>query len=356
MTQWYHSGIEGYCKATARMMGLPDNNSGWGNFGRDLFADGRFDDPVKASKTWTLSRFRKQGRSNRPALFENSWLGKNGVEYDIDAIHACARSICSAETDSALGTLYQDNYLTFASGFRSTVLPAIEDGFHTERYHSADIARFSQGMDTLLGELNPSLPQTFRNFVVALVAGLVYGPTHVVAQSKTNSATLRGVDKIEKLLVDLPEAETIGIRLTLLLGDNATYTGYSETFDEHKAILFGRNADVEAYLQKCDPVFTKDIEDRELVVFPIANTHRSTSKEHGILAHIGDTWYFHDFSANGSCISNVGQHRSVSGGIAALVPGDILHLGQTEPSEDAEATYRLSTAVLVSFNLNDTVL
>ena len=94
MARWYHSGIEGYCKSAAQLMGLPDDQSGWGNFGNDLFADGRFDDPVKTSKTWTLSRSRKSGRSNRPMLFEKSWLSAHAPAIS-PATTAPRRSACS---------------------------------------------------------------------------------------------------------------------------------------------------------------------------------------------------------------------------------------------------------------------
>ena len=356
MTQWYHSGIEGYCKAAAQMMGLPDNNSGWGNFGSDLFADGRFDDPVKASKTWTLSRFRKQGRSNRPTLFEKSWLDASGNDVDIDAIHACARSICDARTDSALLNLYQANYLTFATGFRTTVIPAIEDGFRTERYHSASIARFTQGLDMLLGELNPSVPQTFRNFVIPLVAGLVYGPGHIVAQANTGSATFDSAEQELEKLFEGSDADTATIRLTQLFSDTFGFTGYSELFDEDTAVFLGRNAEIASYLEKCNSKFAEEIIGRNHIVFPIAGTHKNTSKEHGVIACIGNTWYFHDFSSNGSYVENAGGCREVHDSITALIPGDRICLGQTEPADNSAKTHHLSTMILASFNVNESVL
>lgn len=357
MEQWYHSGIEGYCKAAARLMGLPDNNSGWGNFGRDLFADGRFDDPVKANRTWTLSRFRQLGRSNRPMLFEKSWLDASGPDFELDAIHACAHSICADENSSTLATLVRGDYLTFATGFRASVLPAIEDGFKTERYHSADIARYVQGLDERLGELRPSVPQTLRNFVIPLVAGLIYGPDHAVAQAHANSVTLRRGQKADDALKDTIEADASTIRIMQLFDAGLARTGYTELFDDSQVILLGRGSDVERYWAKCDEMFASEVAGRKTIVFPIASAHKSTSNEHGMLARIGDTWFFHDFSANGSFIVSADEAvQSVHDEIVTVQPGDRICLGSEETSSNVVQDYQLCTTLLVSFSVEETTL
>lgn len=358
MEQWYHSGIEGYCKAAAKMMGLPNDASGWGNFGRDLFGDDRFDDPVKASRTWTLSRSRKQSRSNRPTLFEKSWLGRSGADCETAAVSACARSIADASGESMLHTLYQEGYLRFATGFSDEVLPAIADGFRTERYHSADILRFSQGIDELLGALRPSSPSTFTNFVTSLVAALIYGPGHPLARVYTGDSTILRVDDTigtGDVGVDF-DADESSLRITQLFNESAAYLGYSELFGDEKVIFLGRGSDEARYREKCNPQFAADISDRQPVFYPIANTHKRTSNEHGAIARLGDTWYYHDFSTNGSYVENGGAQYCVHGGIAAIQPGDRLHLGLPAPSESDEATYQLSTALLISFNVDEAAL
>lgn len=353
MQTWYRSGLEGYCKATAHMMGLPDNNSGWGNFGRDLFADGRFDDPAKASKTWSLSRFRAQGRSNRPKLFEESWLGKHGQSCELEAIHTCVHNLCGASSDSAIYELYQDSPDTFPAGFHNVVLKAISEGFLAERYHPSDIERFAQGIDKALGKLDPSLPQTFRNFAIPLVAGLIYGPAHAVAQSGTNSATLKksrahDAESLSPTIID------DAIILTQIFSDDVGFVGHSSSFDSNCAILLGRDSNKADYLDKCDSEFTSAIEQNELLLFPISPTHKSTSKAHGIIARIGENWYFYDFSTNGTYIENQHEPSTVHHGIVALTPGDRIHLGLSELPADDLATHRSATSILVSFKLDET--
>ena len=359
MKQWHHSGLEGYCKAAAQMMGLPGNNSGWGNFGRDIFADGRFDDPVKASKAWTLSRFRHLGRSNRPKLFEESWLGRSGVDCELEAVHACVHNMCSSSSDSALYDLYRGASHTFAADFHRIVLPAIEDGFVTERYHPADIERFRQGIDKALGNLNPSYPQTFRTFAIPLVAGIIYGPDHAAAQSGSSTATLRSPHRTDSDLYE-PDVDTSVINLTQVFDDELGLIGYSGVFEEDTIVFLGRNTDIDAYTEACSPAILEAATLKHPLVFPISHVHKSTSKEHGAIVRIGDTWYFYDFSSNGSYIRNGGQVTPVHNRIVALSPGDRLCLGLHEPADDetetGNARYRLATTLLVSFKVEETDL
>lgn len=356
MIQWYHSGIEGYCKSAAQLMGLPDDQSGWGNFGNDLFGDGRFDDPVKASKTWTLSRFRKQGRSNRPMLFEKSWVGESGLDYEYPAVIACANAIADPDNDSMLFNMYKSNYLSFAMGFHDTVLPAIADGFRTERYHSSDIARFSQTLDVLLGELRPSRPKTLLNFARSLVAGLIYGPNHFLARISGGDATSLRTQSGTTDSDSYGDVDETSIRITQLFSDNSAYMGYSELFDDGKVIFLGRNSDAKLFLEKCNPAFAEEVEGLEAVFYPISNAHRRTSNEHAAIARLGGTWYYHDFSTNGSFIDDGKSRNPVHGGMAIVNPGDRICLGLEDPSSSGEDRYRMATVVLVSFNIQETSL
>ncbi len=355
MQQWYRSGIEGYCKAAAQMMGLPDNNSGWGNFGRDLFADGRFDDPAKASKTWTLSRFRTQGRSNRPKLFEDSWLDRHGENCDFEAIHACVHEMCSETGDSALYDLYLGSPETFSAKFHRIVLPAIADGFAAERYHPADIAQFGQGLDKALEKLDPSLPQTFRTFAIPLVAGVIYGPDHVMARSTGNTATLHASwGKADNEPVCGIDEDVI--ILTQIFGNDVGLVGNSIAYGDDRAILLGRSADVARYIDACDDELTRIVEQSEPVLFPIAHTHVSTSNAHGVVARIDGTWYFYDRSSNGSYVQNAHRPSAVHHGAVALAPGDRIYLGLTELPEDDPSAYLNATTVLVSFRVDEAQL
>ena len=353
MQQWYRSGIEGYCKSAAHMMGLPDNNSGWGNFGRDLFADGRFDDPVKASKTWTLSRFRSQGPSNRPKLFEDSWLGEHGRDRELTAVHTCVHHMCIDEGESSLYELFQSSPETFPAGFHGIVLPAIAEGFSAERYHPSDIERFTQGIDKALGKLDPSLPQTFRNFAIPLVAGLIYGPDHAIARSSTNSATLRkgGGDEAGDSPLSSIDSETIV--LTQLFSDDAGLVGHSSTFGSECAILLGRDSDAGSYLSACDGELGEAIAQRTPRLFPISHTHKSTSKAHGVIVRLEESWYYCDLSTNGTFIQNEHCPSAVHRGIATLTPGDRIYLGLSEPPTGDPVSFHLATTILVSFKVDE---
>jgi len=354
--QWYRSGLEGYCKAAAQAMGLPADNSGWGNFGRDLFPDGRFDDSAKASKTWVLSRYRAQGRSNRMKLFEQGWLGTHGQECEFEAIHACVHSLCAKENDSTLRELYLHAPDSFAGMFHDVVLPAIEEGFEAERYRPSDIACFAQGIDRALSELDSSLPQTFRSFAIPLVAGVIYGPDHAAARAGAETATLRAFGDADAF--DMPAAaiDTSTIVLTQLFSGDAGVVGYSGAFDEGQAVLLGRGFDAVSYAGECGERLAADLEGKSPVQFPISHTHRSTSKAHGVIARISGSWYYHDLSTNGSYIENASQASTVHHGAVALAPGDRIYLGLSEPPEGDPSAFHLATAILVSFKLDETGL
>lgn len=357
MDQWYHSGIEGYCKAAAKLAGLPDDTSGWGNLGRDLFGDGRFDDPVKISKTWTLSRFRGQGRGNRPALFEKSWLSAQGVGNEAEAVATCVAGMLNPLNESVLYSMFRMNYLDFALGLRNDVLPAIADGFRTERYRAADIERFTQNIDDLLGALSPNDDAAFGRLALALVAALVYGPEHELARSR--EANVTSLASAEEALPGCGiEADADGgtVRITQLFSDDASYLGYSELFGSERAVLFGRGSDPGRYLEKCGDELRAELQGKELVVFPVAGSHRSTSNEHGAIVHAGSTWYYHDFSSNGTIIENSDTASSVHGTAVALGPGDRICMGFDEPAGNEELRYRLATTVLVSFAVNESSL
>ena len=352
MRQWYRSGLEGYCKACAQVMGLPDNNSGWGNFGRDIFCDGRFDDSAKASKTWVLSRFRAQGRSNRLKIFEESWLGKHGRDFELEAIHTCVHTMSARTGDSTLYELLQSAPDTFAKDFHNVVLPAIAEGFEAERYHPSDIACFLQGIDYALENIDVTLPQTFRNFAIPLVAGLIYGPDHAAARSGVNTVTVR--EKGDESSA-LPQAavDMSSIILTQLFCDDAGLIGYSGTYDKDHAIFLGRDLDFTNFANVCDGELASAIEQKKPIAFPLSHTHTSTSRAHGVIVRTGDNWYYYDLSTNGSYVENVHQPSSVHRGAVALAPGDRIYLGLGEPPANDAATYRLATAILVSFKLDE---
>ena len=335
-------------------MGLPDNNSGWGNFGRDLFCDNRFDNPAKASKTWVLSHSRAQGRSNRLNLFEESWLGKHGQDCEFEAIHACVHEMGKKDSDATLYELYLSSPETFAASFHDVVLPAISEGFEAERYHPSDIACFVQGVDYVLGNLNASLPQTFRSFAIPLVAGLIYGPSHVAARAGVNTATVGGSCDDAADVLPSAAVDASSIVLTQLFDDDAGYIGHSGTFGDDYAIFLGRSLELGSYLDACDDELSQAIEGKEPIVFPVAHTHTSTSRAHGMITRIGESWYYHDLSANGSYVQNAHQPSAVHCGAVALAPGDRIYLGLgAEPENSAEA-FRLAAAVLVSFRLDET--
>ena len=368
MAEWYHSGIEGYCKAASALAGM-EGSGGWSAFGSDLFPN-RFTRADKATKTWTLSRYRR-GTGNRLVAFEGEWVPDSSEEISIagreeSAVNTCVDAMIESvsgepEQESPLAALLfvGPNY-DFANGFSEAVLPAIARGFQSEGYHSADITRFLRNIEELLGELRPEDRTAFREFARILVAALVYGPDDALVVSETIQIDTWHV-KSRGALWD-PGSDGKVVEVSQAYSFDCSFTGYSESFDGGSAVFFGRSAIIGDYLNALNRLedelgveLRDDVAKREQVIFPIARTHRLVSNAHGLLLCQGSSWYFFDFSSNGTSIVN-GSHedaRFVQKSGAIVNPGDRICLGLTQIGVDDTTQFQQAATVVVSFRVNE---
>lgn len=394
----FHSGIEGYCKMAAKMLGEPNNTTGWLPFCRDILPDRA---QKNLTRVWTFSNDRNQGRSCRQSLFENQWLehvrttyereaellarGERPVEgfrtieaggayerqilsskstherrrlvrmrYERDALRRCvahmvrkAASYDGSQT-SCVSLVYVDD---FPAEFFRTVIPAIERGFVSERYHPSAARQFSITINDLLTQAQAGLLRENPNYVpfgrlvTALFAGLVYGPNHPIATGKPWNATehfhpYRAAQRVDG----------VAIRVTQVFDPELAYEGYSEVYRPEQAVFFGRSAKLEDFLAACrrrfgdNRPFLKEISTREAIMFPIAESHEAVGNVHGMLLCEGDVWRFYDFgSTNGTSIQSRQGSQGIDGTMTVR-PGDLVRLGAPSTADDANVFW--SAAVM----------
>lgn len=392
MIDWCHSGLEAYCKASAQLMGDAPAGASWLPFCRDLLPDRTLGNLTKA---WTLSNER-QGRSCRQMLFEKAWLnGRHGKDYadeaesklrsaadragdrpsdaieagitaeecrrmairrcEHDAIEACVAHMTSINEEGEFENDPQMALLVampdFAISFFTTALPSIEAGFLAERYRASDIRQFSLTLGDLLYDAQyqgDEATDGLRAFAMALVAGLIYGPSHPVALDRPWDAT------VEYLPYDQPVTVPGDmLRVTQIFDRDLRVVGYSEVFDKDQVVFFGRCPDAKRYLDRAREMFVDEPElfdqvaSCDAVVFPISADHAQTGNLHGMLLFSGDSWHFYDFhSTNGSSVLSEEESDDV-GGVIRVHPGDRIRLGAPVRSDDTMAYWGAST-VLVS--------
>lgn len=364
MAEWYHSGIEAYCKSAAALAEMK-GSGGWSAFGSDLLPS-RFDRADKATKTWTLSRFRR-GSGNRLSVFEDEWLQKinTSTEYDVRenlAVKSCVNNLIAStaqhdEAESPLAALlFREGNYRFATEFAESVVPAIASGFQTEGYHSSDITRFKQDIIELVGDLRAGDKEAFRAFGTSLTAALIYGPGHRLTMRNRPERTVWRNEN-ESVLEWIPE-DNGNIVISQLFASGFSYIGYSEQFTQDNVIFFGRSGNLGDYIRACeeylpqtDKSLIQDITAKSKIVFPIARGHSLVSNAHGLLVHQGQNWYFLDYSSNGTSITSRGEERFVHLNGTAIEPGDRIRLG-TDCS-DPQTCYQHAATVLVSFCVND---
>ncbi|MDO4805721.1 MAG: FHA domain-containing protein [Coriobacteriales bacterium] len=112
MDEWYHSGIEGYCKAAADLLG--DRKDGDSVLGlcRDMFPDRVAG--TSLSHIWTASSLRNGDRKCRQRVFEMLWLNEVGVEVYRAEAELFARGECP---ESGFRTI--DEASSYAESLRS---------------------------------------------------------------------------------------------------------------------------------------------------------------------------------------------------------------------------------------------
>lgn len=100
MSEWYHSGIEGYCKAAADLLGNRRDGDSVLGLCRDLFPDRVTG--TNLAHAWTLSSQRVGDRRCRQKVFETLWLNSIGV----DVYRTEAEMLASGElTESGFKTI-----------------------------------------------------------------------------------------------------------------------------------------------------------------------------------------------------------------------------------------------------------
>ncbi|MBR3158542.1 MAG: hypothetical protein IKF14_05490 [Atopobiaceae bacterium] len=397
MFEWCHSGLEGYCKASAALLGEGDEATAWLAFCKDLLPDRT---QKTLTRAWTLSNAR-QGRSCRQALFEKCWLaGRHGKVYldeaesfardtvpeggfatipqhssyerqlmscvndaerrqlaisrcEQDAIDSCVSYIVDlASDDAAVDAAYITSLVMrdgFAIDFFTSVIPAIERGLLSERYRTADIQQFALTLNALSPAAHRCIVsegadlEPFSAFLKSLVAGLIYGPVHPVAIGRAWDATQ------DYLPYDQPEnPQGTTLRLTQLFDERGRFTGYSDVYHTSQLVLFGRSPSAEDYERRCtelfgdEPALLAAIRSREEVIFPIA-LHDAVSNVHGMLLCEEGVWRFYDLaSSNGTSIAS----ESGTSDVAYLVEvraGDCLRLGAPASAHDANAFWDAAT-------------
>lgn len=356
MDRWYHSGLEGYCKAAA-VLARYDENTGAAIFGCDLFSPDRFDKQDMRNRTWTLSRYRR-GRSNRPAVFEGTWLAPDAARADreLQAIGACVDRIADDGIGgpSALKELVLDTTIDIVPALNESILPAIAAGFKTEGYSHASVATFCQVAEELLDKVDLTADSGLRPFARMLVAALIYGPQHPLALNRPYNATVLVTEDEVDGYQDASAVAGDTIRLTQVYSDDGAYCGFSDEYTQGDVVFFGRSPHLRDYLERCDEPEYEEIkellEGKNPIVFPVAAAHRKTSNVHGALARYGSGWYYYDLaSTNGTMVEQAGRAISVAG-LCGIRAGARICLGGLAGDTD-EDLYHDAAVVLVSYCL-----
>ncbi len=383
MNKWYKSGLEGYCKAAAELMGEPSNAEAWGRFCNDFLRDRDVTKPDIASRTWSMSRDR-QGKSNRLMKFEVAWLGYHANEYakksvsksldenerlvlkrraiaecEAAAIRTCVDALI--EDGGEIYALSTDPSITpsFAVRFHSSIVPAIERGFTSEGYSASDIRNYTYVLDELSNR-NLHDSSSLRDFCEALTAGLIYGPSHPIALNRPYESTDYFVaDEARETVPDNY------LRVTQLFSDDFSAVGYSEVYGKDDVVFFGRCTEVEEYLARCRLLYGSDngdfiyaLEIGNAKLFPVSGKHSYTGNTHGAIAYVGEGWFYYDLgSTNGtSCTAAQGMAAGNAtmnvDGLMRISGGERLRMGAPVDSA-GEMLYRGATTVLVSFCVDE---
>lgn len=390
MNTSYRTGLEGYCKSATNTLGLPARRKEWLRFCIDILPDRTIE---KLSRTWTLSNTRN-GRGSRYSIFEDCWLSEDyntyleeaerrhtsereegeapyltiqeGSSYERDLLNAkdeeeckelAAQQCASDAIDTCVSNIIRiasdddkENAPSITSllwgkdavvSFYEQIIPAIESGFEAERYRAADIRQFTLNICDLLastcGALNSKQNTDYevvRPLITALIAGLVYGPSHPIAISQEKNATSQYYSSH-----GTQEVEGASIRVTQVFDDELVYTGYSQMLRPNQAIFFGRSPKIDDFEDACDKHLNKEtlqvLSEYETVLFPIGESHDAVGNVHGVLMCENDIWRFYDFeSSNGTTLQSNDSITSVTG-VMEILPGDLVRLGAPQNARDA---------------------
>lgn len=367
MKEHYYSGLEGLCRSLARISSPdPEARVQEAVIARDIFngAD-RFDKDYNVSRTWRLVPKR------RTSKFILAWTDEADqrrvkaalatydravyAEHERRALARCVEAMVSGEAAGCAPdeepTTIRDLLLALPSPvarLRDDVVPALVDGFFTERYRHSAVNAFQRDMDQLLDRVVRLDDFALRKLLARLVAAAVFGPCHPLSLSAERMGTVGPDD--DPLPLDPATGDEV--LLTQVYDDRFATVGTSLGFGAGCALFVGRSSDVDVYLRRlevlegCSAV-ADQVRRLETEVFRIPDDNGSVSNYHGVAFHNGEAWVFCDLgSTNGTVIE--GADRPVlADPLCVLAPGDRLVLGTRQPCCDA-SDYNAAATLIFS--------
>lgn len=363
MKEHCYSGLEGLCRSLAALATAdPGHPVSEAVFGRDVFnGSARFDTNYGVSRTWRLVPVRRIGQfilawtppSEVAAVKKRLATYERGVyaTYERRALAACVEALAGegdGDGDDAPTSL-RDALAALPSpvaALRDEVIPAVVDGFFTERYPLAAINSFQRDMDQLLDRIVRLDDFGLRKLLARLVAAVVFGPGHRLALSSDVLATESPDDDP----LPVAPAEARRVALTQAFDARMAVVGASLSFDDGCAMFVGRSSDVCAYRERLDACagcgrVAELVRALDAQVFRLADDNRAVSNVHGVVFNNGAAWAYCDLgSSNGSVICGP-DGDLLADPLRVLAPGDRLVLGTGAPCFDA--TDYCSAATLV---------
>lgn len=359
----YYSGLEGLCRGLSQLSALDGAEPMLPSiFARDIFHGAeRFDSAPNVSRTWRLVPRRRASQfvlawtadANRPqvkkalATYANRELC---ALYEQDALDRCVRAMVEGGDPLEDGTedpiVLRDLLELLPSplaSLRDVVIPAIADGFATERYDHAGVNAFRRDFDQLLDGFVCLSKPALQVILARLLAAVVYGPTHRLALSAASFATMRPDDD------PLPIEPATGTELLLVQVYDArtAQVGTSLGFTDECAMFVGRSSDPSRYLERLDALegesaMARHIRSKDPRIFRIPDDNCVVSNCHGVVFHNGSAWmYYHFDPVNGTVISSDGGCQPVDS-LCVLAPGDRIVLGADAPYGVLGATLLLA--------------
>lgn len=379
----YYSGLEGLCRSLSQISSPdPESRVQEAAIARDIFhgAD-RFDKDYNVSRTWRLVPKR------RTSKFILAWTDEADqrrvkaalatydravyAEHERRALASCVEAMVAgddpagraaptapagcaapaagfagfsavpdADAESEAPTAIRDLLASLPSPvarLRDDVVPALVDGFYTERYRPAAVNAFQRDMDQLLDRVVRLDGFALRKVLARLVAAAVFGPGHPLALSAERLGTV-GPDDAAPL--DLEPATCQKVLLTQVFDARLAAVGTSLALDAPCALFVGRSSDVATYrarlagLEGCSSVATQ-VAGMEAEVFRIPDDNGSVSNYHGVVFFTGEAWAFCDLGSTNGTVIEGADGSVLADPLRVLSPGDRIVLGTRRPAGDA---------------------
>lgn len=339
MKDYYYSGIEGLCRSIARLSSPdPAGRVQEAAVARDIFHDAvRFDKAYNVSRTWHLTPLR------RASQFVQAWVepaGRSATRanrdlYDRTALAICVEAMVKPDpADPDAPTSIRDVLAQLPSplaSLRDEVVPAMVDGFATERYPSSVLVAFERDMDQLLDRFVRLDDYVLRKVLARVVGAAVFGPMSPLALSDESVGTgtpddLDGLGFVEP-------AEGDRVQLTQVYDRRLGRVGTSLGVTRDRVLFVGRSSKLDDYRGR----FVQALGDEEAAgfndaleaaeVFRVPDDNKSVSNVHGAVFHNGAAWTYLDLGSSfGSVVVGERGAAPVSP-LCVLAAGDWLVLG-----------------------------